>query len=118
MEVRDYLNKLKIKAELSKIDWNGLEKHCACTPLPDCVPSNAREWNQFRIQYEYIMSSGPAGIGSIDKPFKKIVQKTQLATANRYKNSPLECSKDLSFDEQKVWKTYGVDLRKFEHKYY
>lgn len=72
------------------IDWDGLEAWCAENrpTLPDCIPTNVKEWESFKKQYE---TAKPAD----------------------FKKSPKECAIDLDDEQINKFKSFGVDLPRF-----
>lgn len=67
-------------------NWQGLERHLTqMTNLPDCVPTNVREWNKFKEEYE-------------------------TGVVKQFKKSPTECWIDLKELLLVVFRSFGVDF--------
>lgn len=80
------------EADKAQPDWAGLERWCSeQEDLPDCVPTDVREWQKFREEYE----SG------------KVVS---------FKKSPKECTMDLHSPNVRKFREFGVDLNDFMHR--
>lgn len=58
--------------EIKQVDWEALERECASfQELPDCIPTNAREWSNLKAQYsnlvtlDAMVSDGTYGTASV-----------------------------------------------------
>lgn len=100
------------------LNWDEVEKHCSeVQDLPDCIPSNAREWSRFKDQYEACVSfiqdlpnSDPSSEDLIKDWFKianrggtglnlsSTTFKLETLGITMYKKSVFECADNLTND--------------------
>lgn len=95
---------------MKEIDWFAIEEAVATASvrLPDCVPSNAREWSRFIEQYDNAMKY-VAGEG-VDFTFEDMTHDQHWSLVNEHlclgygmKKSVFECCRDLSIKQKSLF---------------
>lgn len=105
------------------MDWHGLELAASDGELGDgdYIPSNVREWNNFREQYEKAMQiydgwpkTDPSYPGITAEEAMDLDHKIQFC-GHGYKKSVRECADNIVTQSigNKKFQEYGVDFKKY-----
>lgn len=114
-----------LPTDKSIVDWEGLEDYVASAEsLPDCIPTNAREWVKFRDQYQAmedlllgLPDSDPSEFyynqntsGYFGSPSGSTSLRDKMLLLDKgYKKSPIECTTDFKPEERGRWNLFGVN---------
>lgn len=103
------------------IDWLAIEEdfmklysgEISGAFMPDCLPTNAREWSRFISQWEHIMNLpddfDPSFEGMTDTDVDALVEE-HLNLGHGFKKSVMECMRDLSNNDKQVFARHGVEF--------
>jgi hypothetical protein len=100
---------IKIEREYSELHNGNISKEF----IPDCVPSNAREWHRFAEQWDHIMSLPDDFDPSFDGMSYQDVDHLadeHLCLGHGFKKSVYECFRDLGKNDRQIFERNGVVL--------